>query len=169
MLCLAGEAGRSWRAPQMEEGGVTMRRSTLTLSFAAALALGAVGLALAQAPPTQPPPATPPPPAAAPKAGAPATVPPVQRQKGAARKRASTPEGIACSAEADAKGLKGPERRSFRRRCIAEIRKGALPAQPGQPVGTPGAVQPPPAAAPTPPAPPAPPQAPPVPPPAPKG
>lgn len=34
-----------------------------------------------------------------------------------------TPESIQCSAEADAKGLKGKERRKFRRTCIAAAKK----------------------------------------------
>ncbi len=39
-------------------------------------------------------------------------------------KTATTPEGAACSAEADAAGIKGKERRNFRRKCVAAIKKG---------------------------------------------
>ena len=73
---------------------------------AAALLLGC-GLALAQAP------------SPAPSTGASTTTKaPVK-----ARKQATTPEGIECSSQADAKNLKGKERRSFRSKCIAGLKK----------------------------------------------
>lgn len=84
------------------------------LPMALTALLLSAGIALAQAPaPAAPAPAAPK--AAAPKAAAPKT---------GGRKKATTPEGIQCSAEADAKGLKGKERRSFRNKCISALKKG---------------------------------------------
>jgi len=78
---------------------------------AVALAFGA-GVAMAQT-------ATPPAPVA-PKAPAAATTAAPAPKKGAALKKAQTPEAQACSAEADAKNLHGKPRRTFRAKCIKE-------------------------------------------------
>lgn len=59
---------------------------------------------------------TPPPAPTAPKAAAPAP-------KKSVPKKATTPAGIKCSADADAKGLHGKERRKFRSACIREFKK----------------------------------------------
>ncbi len=79
---------------------------------AATLVLGA-GLALAQ---TAPAPAT----APAPKAAAPA-------KAGDAAKKGRSPESLACSAEAEKKGLKGTERKKFRQKCVRDARKAKDP------------------------------------------
>ena len=74
--------------------------------------------AVAQAPvaPTAPkPPVT-----AAPTTPAPTTTAPTVAKKAGVPTTATTPEGIACSAEADTKGLHGKPRRSFRAKCIKE-------------------------------------------------
>jgi hypothetical protein len=44
-------------------------------------------------------------------------------------KKATTPEGIECSAQADAKSLKGKSRQAFRRKCIAGLKKANAPAK----------------------------------------
>lgn len=82
------------------------------LPLALTALLFSAGLAFAQAPA----PAAPGPGATAPKAAAPKT---------GGRKKASTPEGIQCSAEADAKGLKGKERKKFRTKCVRDLQKAA--------------------------------------------
>ena len=79
------------------------------------------GMALAQAPTTSPvtpraPATAPPPVASVPAPG------PVGKARGSL-KTATTPEGIQCSAEADAQQLKGAPRRKFRRTCIARIKR----------------------------------------------
>jgi uncharacterized protein YkwD len=55
--------------------------------------------------------------AAAPTAAAPTAAAPAAK-KGAALKKAMTPEGQACSTEADAKNLHGKERKKFRATCM---------------------------------------------------
>ena len=62
----------------------------------------------------------------APTTPAPAVAPTdvMPKVKGAGRKQASTPEGIACSAEADEQKLTGKPRTSFRRKCIAQKKAG---------------------------------------------
>ena len=57
----------------------------------------------------------------APTTTAPATTAPA-KAKNPAQKTAKTPEGQACSAEADAKNLHGKERVKFRRSCISAAR-----------------------------------------------
>ena len=42
--------------------------------------------------------------------------------------RARTAESLECSKQADAKGLKGKERKKFRKDCIKEAKGGAAPA-----------------------------------------
>ena len=79
------------------------------LSAAAAVIVLSAGLTFAQAP------------GAAPSSGAAAGA--KAPSKGGSKK-ASTPEGIECSAQADAKSLKGKERRSFRSKCISALKKG---------------------------------------------
>lgn len=87
------------------------------LAAAAALALTA-GVALAQT--TAPAPSTTP--------AAKTTPAPTTKATGG-QKKASTPEGIECSAQADAKGLKGKPRKSFRTKCIADLKKAGGPAK----------------------------------------
>ena len=100
-----------------------MKHLMKTASIAFIALVGATGVAMAQAPAPTPAPTTPP--AAVPKT---ATPPAAAKQKGTPPpKKATTTEGIECSAQADAKGLKGKERRSFRRKCIADIKKAAGP------------------------------------------
>jgi hypothetical protein len=86
--------------------------TTKLVAAAAALAIGACAVA---AQTTAPPPAT-----ATPKAASPA---PAEPKKGFVPKKATTPAGIKCSADADAKGLHGKERRKFRSACIREFKK----------------------------------------------
>ena len=108
---------------------------TATLAFIALA--GAASLALAQAP--APGASTPPAPAATPVPAAPADT--AAKKKGTAPPTtATTPEGIQCSAEADQKGLKGKERRAFRRKCIADIKKAANPK--AEPKAAPKAAEP---------------------------
>ncbi|MDX2154863.1 MAG: PsiF family protein [Hyphomicrobiaceae bacterium] len=71
------------------------------------------------------------PPAAAPKAAAPAATPPAASK--AAAKKPRTAESLACSAEADKKGLKGKERKTFRAKCIRDAKKAAGGAAPTPP------------------------------------
>jgi hypothetical protein len=83
------------------------------LSIGAAALILSASLAVAQTPP----------PAAAPKAAAaPAKAAPAVK---GVPKKASTPEGIACSAQADEKKLHGKERKSFRAKCIRDLKKAA--------------------------------------------
>ena len=94
-----------------------MQRLASKITLGAAALLLSAGLALAQtAPPAAQPKA---PPAAAPKAAAPA-----KAAKGVPKK-ASTPEGIECSKQADEKKLHGKERKSFRAKCIRDLKKAA--------------------------------------------
>lgn len=106
-------------------------RNALTTILSAGALLGALaGSVVAQAPATPPPAAS----APAPKATVPPpTAPTAAKEKGKAPpKTATTPEGVTCSAEADAKGLKGKERKTFRRKCIAEIKKAAKGGTPAK-------------------------------------
>ena len=95
------------------------------------LAIGAVALLLsaavagAQTAPQAPP-------AATPKAAAPAAAKPATAAKGVPKK-ASTPEGIECSAQADAKNLHGKERKSFRSKCIRDLKKAKAAPKPAAP------------------------------------
>lgn len=89
--------------------------SIRSMLAAAALALVA-GAAHAQTPA--------PAPALAPQAAAPpvvAAVPAVPAKVKAAR----TPESLKCSADADVQGLKGAERKKFRKKCMSEAKKAA--------------------------------------------
>ena len=88
---------------------------------AALLALGAT-VAMAQTATTPSAPVAPKPPVAA-TTPPPATTAAPAAKKGA--KQATTPEGIACSAEADAKGLHGKERTKFRNACKKDKLKAA--------------------------------------------
>ena len=88
----------------------------LGLSAGAALAQGATTTAPSSTPAVKPP--------------VTATIPPVGTPPVAAKakgipKAASTPEGIECSSQADAKNLHGKERVKFRKKCIADIKKAA--------------------------------------------
>lgn len=92
-----------------------MKRLATKLSLGAAALALSVGLALAQTPQA--------PAAATPKAPA-AAAPKTTVSKGVPKK-ATTPEGIACSKQADEKKLHGKERKSFRAKCIRELKKAA--------------------------------------------
>ena len=61
---------------------------------------------------------------------APATPAPAATAAPAAKKaeKARTPESMECSTEADSKGLKGKERKKFRKACIKEKKGAAAPA-----------------------------------------
>jgi hypothetical protein len=63
------------------------------------------------------------PPAATPKAAEPAAKAATPPKSG--QKKASTPEGIECSAQADAKNLHGKERKTFRTKCIRDLKKAS--------------------------------------------
>lgn len=97
----------------------------LTSIFAAtALALAmTAGAAMAQAP--APAPTAP---AATPAPAAKAAAPKKARAPGKPR----TAESLACSAEADQKGLKGKERQKFRKKCVADAKKAKAPAAPAK-------------------------------------
>ena len=91
---------------------------------AAAVALAfASTAAMAQIAPAPSAPVAPKPPVAATAPPPAATAAPAAAKKGA--KQATTPEGIACSAEADAKNLHGKERTKFRNTCKKEKLKAA--------------------------------------------
>lgn len=98
---------------------------TALLGIAASLSLA--GVALAQTAPA-PAPSVTPPPAAAP-------APPAKAPKAAQQPR--TPESLACSAKADEAGLKGKaknkERRAFRKKCMADMKKGGAAMAPAAP------------------------------------
>lgn len=91
-----------------------IKLSTL-LAATAALALAAPAFAA---------PATAAAPAAKPVAAAPA------KAKGPVKTEAKTPEGKACSAEADAKGLHGKARKVFRSKCKDDAKGGDKAAAP---------------------------------------
>lgn len=78
------------------------------LAVGAAALLFTVAVAGAQTAPQAPP-------AAAPKAAA------APAKSG--QKKATTPEGIECSTQADAKNLHGKERKKFRAKCISDLKK----------------------------------------------
>ncbi|MEZ5818880.1 MAG: PsiF family protein [Hyphomicrobiaceae bacterium] len=98
-----------------------MQRLVSKLTIGAAALMLSASLALAQTAAPQSAPAAAPkaPPAAAAKAPAKTTA-----AKGVPKK-ASTPEGIECSKQADAKKLHGKERKSFRAKCIRDLKKAA--------------------------------------------
>lgn len=102
-----------------------MKRLVSKLAIGTAALLMSASLALAQTP-QAPPAATPKaPPAAAPKATA-------KTPAKGVPKKATTPEGIECSKQADEKKLHGKERRSFRAKCIRDLKKAAAPAAPAK-------------------------------------
>jgi hypothetical protein len=92
---------------------------TKLVAAAAALAISACVVS-AQTTAPAPAPATP-----APKAAT--TAPTTPPKKAFVPKKATTPAGIKCSADADAKGLHGKERRKFRSTCIREFKKAEAP------------------------------------------
>lgn len=94
--------------------------SKITMGVAALIVSTSLAAAQTAPAPAATKPATPPA-AAAPKAPA--------KAKGVP-KAATTPEGIECSKQADAKGLKGKERKSFRGKCIRDLKKAAKGAAP---------------------------------------
>ncbi len=105
----------------------------IKLAAAAMIVVGGATAAFAQA--TAPAPTTAP---VAPKAPVATTPPPAAsattvapKAANPALKQATTPEGQACSAEADAKNLHGKERSKFRSKCVraakAAAAKGAAP------------------------------------------
>lgn len=107
-----------------------MKIRTAVLGIAASLSLA--GAALAQ---TAPAPSVTPPPATAPAPAAPA------KAAKAAAKADRTPESLACSAKADEAGLKGKaknkERRAFRKKCMADMKKGGAAMAPAAPTAPP--------------------------------
>ncbi len=94
-----------------------MQRLVSKISIGAAALLLSAGLALAQTAPQAPP-------AAAPKATAPVAAPAATAPKGVPKK-ATTPEGIECSKQADEKKLTGKERKTFRGKCVRDLKKAA--------------------------------------------
>ena len=95
-----------------------MMRLASKLSLGAAALVLSAGLAFAQTP-QAPAAATPKAPAAAaPKAAD------TKTSKGVP-KTATTPEGKECSKQADEKKLHGKERKSFRAKCIRDLKKAA--------------------------------------------
>ena len=105
------------------------------IKLVAVAAIIACGTTAAFAQATAPAPSTAP---VAPKAPAAMTPPPAApsaatapKAANPAQKTATTPEGQACSAEADAKNLHGKERSKFRSKCVraakAAAAKGAAP------------------------------------------
>jgi psiF repeat len=106
-----------------------MRMINTVLAATVALVIGSVA-AIAQTAPAAP--AAPvAPKAAAPAATAPAPAAAATAAKPAAAnlKKASTPEGQACSADADAKNLHGKERKKFRAACMKGKTAAAAPAK----------------------------------------
>jgi hypothetical protein len=100
-----------------------MKMFVKTATMTLAALVGATSLALAQTPPPAPAPSTPP---AATVPSKP--TPPATAKKGTPPpKKATTPEGQVCSAEADKYGLRGRERRNYRSRCIKAVKKGQPP------------------------------------------
>ena len=121
-----------------------MKNFTTTLA-SGLLAIGlSAGFALAQAP--APGGATPVPggaPISQPKGGVVATPPAAVKAKGTP-KAASTPEGIECSAQADAQNKHGKDRVKFRKKCISDLKKAAkgpaaAPAKAAAPAAAPAA------------------------------
>lgn len=106
-----------------------MSRLLSKLTIGAAALLLTLGVAAAQTP-QAPPAAQPkaPPAAAAPKTAEPAKAD--TKAKGVPKK-ATTPEGIECSKQADEKNLHGKERKKFRSKCISDLKKAAAPAKKG--------------------------------------
>jgi hypothetical protein len=83
-----------------------------TLGMAAMALLISAGAALAQGAATSP-----------------AATPAATKAPAKNLKKATTPEGIECSAQADAKSLKGNARQAFRRKCISGLKKANAPAK----------------------------------------
>jgi hypothetical protein len=90
-----------------------------SLKIAAAAAVLAFSACLASAQTTAPAPTAP----AATDTKKAATPKKAPAKKAAVPKKATTPAGIKCSADADAKGLHGKERRKFRATCIRAFKK----------------------------------------------
>ncbi len=91
--------------------------SIRSILAAAALALVA-GAAQAQTPATAPAPAGAPQAATSPAVAAVPAAP-------AKVKAERTPELLKCSADADVQGLKGAERKKFRKKCMSDAKKAA--------------------------------------------
>ena len=96
------------------------------IKIAAAAAFVALGasVAIAQTATTPSTPVAP----KAPAASTPAPTAPAgtaMAPKKAGQKQATTPEGQACSAEADAKNLHGKDRTKFRNKCIKDMKAAA--------------------------------------------
>ena len=114
-----------------------MTRMISKLSMGLAALVVSAGLACAQTTGTQPAPGAPPA----------ATAPAKTTTAKGVQKKASTPEGIACSAEADKQQLHGKARKSFRSKCIRDAKAkagGTTPAAAPAPATAPAT--PPPAA-----------------------
>ena len=127
------------------ERSQNMKIMTKTL-VSSLLALGlSAGIAFAQAPAA--PATTPPAAGAAPAAGAKAPAAPSAAMKAPAKsvgvpKQATTPEGVECSKQADAKNLHGKERVKFRAKCKSDLKKAAKAAAGGSaPAAAPAAAK----------------------------
>lgn len=115
---------------------MTTLLSKLTLGLAALIV--SAGIATAQTAPAAPAPAPAAPKAAAPAPAAKAAEP--AKAKGVPKK-ASTPEGIECSKQADEKKLHGKERKAFRAKCVRDLKKAAA-AKGAAPAAAPAAPAP---------------------------
>jgi psiF repeat len=105
---------------------LNMRMMKSVLAATVAIVVGSVA-ALAQTPPAAPAaPKAPAVTAPAPTAAAPAAA---AKPAAANLKKSMTPEGQACSADADAKNLHGKERKKFRAACMKGKTAGAAPAK----------------------------------------
>ena len=93
-----------------------------SLLAAAVLVAGVASVSAQTTAPATAPAAKPAAPVVAPAANAPAA------PKASVLKKASTPEGIECSAQADAKQLHGAERKKFRAACVKKIKADAKAA-----------------------------------------
>jgi hypothetical protein len=115
-----------------------MKRLVSTIAAGVLAALMSTSLATAQTPtPSSPP-------AAQPKAPPAAAAKKVEAKTGAkAPAKPRTAESIACSAEADKKKLHGKERKTFRAKCIRDMKKSAsakgTPAKAAAPASPPAA------------------------------
>lgn len=108
-----------------------MTRLLSKISMGVAAVLVSASIAAAQTTPATPAPAATTK-VAPPAAGAPAVKTEAPAVKGVPKK-ASTPEGIECSKQADEKKLHGKERKTFRTKCIRDLKKAAgTPAAPAK-------------------------------------
>lgn len=102
------------------------------ISMGLAALIFSAGIATAQTAPAAPAPAAPK--AATPAPAAKAAEP--AKAKGVPKK-ASTPEGIECSKQADEKKLHGKERKTFRAKCVRDLKKAAAAPKAAAPAAAP--------------------------------